>query len=410
MKNYLPRLKQFFSNKKVIIVLLILAVSTVIFEVKQIFFTKHQPKVVYYTPWVPGHRSNPPENIPTPTIIENTDEFSVVEKDGEYVVSNPYDAYFDKSGNIFYVTRTTKTEDFDDYINSDGYKHTLYKYNLDTKNINQIKSGDIYSFNIHDDGLVVENDTILSKIDSGNVNLIENMINCKDCYGLYSRTKNLIISRENQKILIVEVGEGIHSFNYFYKKNNNNYIQFLRTEDGIGNDATSGFSYFGYFSQGNSLILGKIESEPPGNEDPVIFYSSIVLKDVDTLVEKEIYNFNTKVGINYSHFFRYNSENYLSLVVQNKRLIIINLNNSEKIIEKSFENDEIEMLFIQRNIDDKVMLNVVTKEYNRPKNNYKCFNLATKDYVSLDACGDPEKIYLGNWKGKSIYQINYQYQ
>lgn len=421
MKNLLPKIKQFFSNKKVIIVLLILAVSTIIFEVKQIFFTNHQPKVVYYTPAVnrPNYFETP---TPAPTSVENTDEFSVVEKNGEYIVSNPYTTYFDKLGNIFYVKRIESIPN-----NPDEDEYILLKYNLDTKKSEEIidnnVSGKIHSMSISNSGIVykennhgldVNNEliycnelkggreskntglyTFLYKIENSNVNFIDKM----DCKypGYMSGVSSLIQTKGGKNIVVTGGGDSCASHHGFWVKDKktNEFEGYYGTQEGCVSSGS--YSYLGYISDLNSINLAKNESNEEKGE---YFQSKILIMDLDSMVEKEIITLGQKAEITNYRTFKFGDNNYLYVTINWNKIIIYNLNNNEKIFEKDLGND-ISMGNFVRILDDKITFKI-------NNDTFQCFNLSAKEFVSLDACGDPNKIYLGQWNGKNIYQINSQ--
>jgi len=438
MKNFLPRLKQFFSNKKVITVLLILVTATIIFEVKQIFFTKPQKETITEIPInQPADNGIPtPYMVTDPKIIMNTNDNFKVETNNEYIVSNPFDTYFDKSGNIFYVISVYDSEDKRDA------EYKLFKYNLNSQKSEEIKdnntSGKIHSIRINKNGIVMKNnDFIITEdgqkiydydlidkkqkdtgmyqffyqIENDKVNFLDK-VDCKYHCGWLTGTDNFITTRDNNKILVTEVGENLSGSHIFYKKNSNGYIQFLRTNDGPGNDAT-GFTFFNYWPEKNSIILGLRDGYTPstGADDIAVYISKLVLKDNDTLQEKEIYSFNPKENLTGSYLFDFNNKTYLGLIKNFKNLVMINLVNGEKLVDISIGNDFNWGASIIRNIDDKLLISTTTKTKENAKegdyvDSYKCFNLSAKEFVSLDACGDPNKIYLGQWNSKNIYQIN----
>lgn len=420
MKKIFKKIKKFFNNKKIKKILIILVILLVVALICKLYFFKSSPKVIYYTLQEESYLNTDfPETTRSPTPTITPQNFTITENSNEYIVSNIESAFYDDSGNIFFQQ-----------------DNEIGKYSLDrqeTQILNFPKDINLYLYDQKIIGIIEANsdsndlsvcgylkdnnnwqDTgsyfYLYEVKNGNLELVDK-VDCK--YSVfYGGMEYLLTSNEGKNIIQSRGGDAGCGWGKIYKKNGNEYEILLDTSSGSLLEKGD-IGYVGILPKKNSLILTEfsnyqLDEDNKDQMGPDFIFKRIFLKDVDSLMETTIINFDQNTSIGHLSIFKINDENYLFYVVDGHKALIINLNNNEKIYEYDFGVDT-QSLFFKRNIIDKILIKTMKAGdfiSDDTVDVYYCLNLSTKEFVPLDACGDTKKIYLGNWKGKNIYQTN----
>ena len=366
---------------------------------------------------------NPLPTEPEPTQEDKTKpQINITETNNEYIIHNIESVFYDKSGNIFFRQLSNTHDD------------NIYKYYLNTKEIQQVTVPETSYAIIRNDYIIGiskqdpnPNDEFypaqfcgmnkaggegkntgfyydIYKIDNGNLVFFEK-VDCR--YSVYLGYIEYLFTSKTGKKILQSKGQGNSEI---YRKEDNNKFQIIQdTAVMFASDKLrdKDIDYIGFSSNINSIILTEWENIKDKYDEygqNLTKIKRIFIKDVDTLSEKTIINFNQNIIVDDLKLLKISNTNYLSYILNKNQIIILNLDNNEKIFDEIIDTGKCEfenssnvtcLLSFDYQNNDKLL-------YSTEKTQ-KCLNLAAKQWVNVDACGDPKKTFLGEFNGKKIY-------